>query len=326
MGLRADDPRPNDPCRWRGKNLLGEALFAVRETIRDSETGPAHPVSSSRFRFRTGNAGIHENSTAMRPGPFTAASARKGPPSEFSTYFSDAPADQSREGLEIASGVGPGLALSEHGPCLVVGTVTLDDASCTTKIATRSGGDAITPYRCVALLDTVPPKSSSNAMCWTVCFRWAPPRRRASGPAALAHGVTLANRILLRTSTSIRLSVQFFRNNEPTISLAAWACVVPPSVIIQHAVLLGYDSWMCFSTRSYRALHLRPRNKRVFGAPMLSNHVTTSVSIYTVDPIAKGGDFRLLYDGPAGVTLSDGPQLLEVILVRSNGSPALTGQ
>ena len=31
------------------------------------------------------------------------------------------------------------------------------------------------------------------------------------------------------------------------------------------------------------------------------------------------------YDGTTGVTLSDEPQLLAVNLVRSNGSPALTG-
>ena len=53
----------------------------------------------------------------------------------------DASADQSQEVVEIASGVGPGLALSEHGPCLVGGTVTLDDVSFTTKFAIHSGGD-----------------------------------------------------------------------------------------------------------------------------------------------------------------------------------------
>ena len=39
--------------------------------------------------------------------PIAAASARKGPPPEFPTYFSDALATKSREVLEIASGVGP---------------------------------------------------------------------------------------------------------------------------------------------------------------------------------------------------------------------------
>ena len=45
-------------------------------------------------------------------------------------------------------------ARSEHGPCLVGGTVTPDDVSCTTEIAIHSGGDAIAPYRCTALVDT----------------------------------------------------------------------------------------------------------------------------------------------------------------------------
>ena len=35
--------------------------------------------------------------------------------------------------------------------------------------------------------------------------------------------------------------------------------------------------------------------------------------------------FHLLYDGTVGVTLSDEPQQLEVNLVSSIGSPALTG-
>ena len=35
----------------------------------------------------------------------------------------------------MASGVAPDFALSEHGPCFVEGTVTLDDVSFTMKIA-----------------------------------------------------------------------------------------------------------------------------------------------------------------------------------------------
>ena len=69
------------------------------------------------------------------------------------------PADQSQDVLEIASGIDPVLSLSEHGPCLVEGTVTLDDVSFTAKIAIHSGGDVIAPCRCVALLDTGSPKT-----------------------------------------------------------------------------------------------------------------------------------------------------------------------
>ena len=57
--------------------------------------------------------------------------------------------------MEIASGVGLGLALSEHGPCLVGGTVTLADVSSTTRYAVHSGE----AQRCVALLDTGSPQT-----------------------------------------------------------------------------------------------------------------------------------------------------------------------
>ena len=49
------------------------------------------------------------------------------------------------------------------------------------------------------------------------------------------------------------------------------------------------------------------------------------MSADAIDPIAAEGGFHLLYDGTVGITLSDEPQPLEVNLVRSNGSPALTG-
>ena len=82
---------------------------------------------------------------------------------------------------------------------------------------------------------------------------------------------------------------------------------------------------MRFNTHSYRALPPRPDDNRAFGELTSSNHATTGVSAYAIDPIAADGGFHLLYDGTVGVSLSDEPQLLEVNLVRCNGSPALTG-
>ena len=57
----------------------------------------------------------------------------------------------------------------------------------------------------------------------------------------------------------------------------------------------------------------------------MSHHATADVSAHAIDPIAADGGFHLLYDGTVGVTLSDEPHLLEVNLLHSNGSPALTG-
>ena len=79
-----------------------------------------------------------------------------------------------------------------------------------------------------------------------------------------------------------------------------------------------------FNTRAYRALPPRPDDNRVFGELTLSNHATSSVSAYAIDPTATDGGFHLLYDGTIGVTLSDEPQLLEVNFMRSNGSPPVT--
>ena len=83
---------------------------------------------------------------------------------------------------------------------------------------------------------------------------------------------------------------------------------------------------MHFDTRSYCALLPRLHDNRVFGKLTLSHHATTGVSAYAIDPTATDGGSPLLYDGGMDVTLSGEPQLLEVNLVRSNDSPALTGQ
>ena len=79
IGLWANDPRAKGPRQWRGKILLGEALSAVREDIRDTETGLANPGSAGWFRTPMGNAGLHEVSSAPQSCSLTAASACQGP-------------------------------------------------------------------------------------------------------------------------------------------------------------------------------------------------------------------------------------------------------
>ena len=53
--------------------MLGEELSAVHDEIRDTATGLANPASTGRFRTPTGNAGIHEISSAPRSASTTAA-------------------------------------------------------------------------------------------------------------------------------------------------------------------------------------------------------------------------------------------------------------
>ena len=66
------------------------------------------------------------------------------------------------------------------------------------------------------------------------------------------------------------LSIQFLHNDQPTASLAVWTYIVP-SGAMQHAVLLGRDSCMQFSQRSYRTLPALPRDNRVLGKLTLSH-------------------------------------------------------
>ena len=90
-------------------------------------------------------------------------------------------------------------------------------------------------------------------------------------------------------------------------------------------MLLGRDSWMRFTNRTYRSLPPRPSDYRIFGELELSHHAPGGVRAYAVNPVASGGGFHLCYDGAVGVTLSDEPNFLAVNLVGSNGSQALTG-
>ena len=69
--------------------MLGEALSAVREAIRDNETASAHPAFPSRFRTCTANE-EPRNLVHAAVGPLTAASTCKASHSAFPTYFSGA--------------------------------------------------------------------------------------------------------------------------------------------------------------------------------------------------------------------------------------------
>ena len=269
------------------EKLLGEALSVVREVLRDREAGSPHPASPRRFRSPTGNSEVHQISSGSRLG--TTVGADQDP---ASAYFSDAPVNQSPEVLTIDSRCASNRALREHGPCLVGGTVTLDDVSFTTETAIHSGGDAIAPYRCTALLDTGSPKTFIRHDVLDRMLSVGTTSSACERPSSSRSWGGFAESAPLQTATHIRLSVQFFHEKEPRFSLPVWACVVPPP-IIQHAVLLGRDSWMRFNTRSYRALLPRPLNSRVLGELTLSHHATAGVAAYAVDPAASNGAFHL---------------------------------
>ena len=69
------------------KNLLGEALSAVREAIRDNSPGrrTRSPLIGSAPELRMQEPRFIVNAAAW---PLTAASARNASPSAFPTFFS----------------------------------------------------------------------------------------------------------------------------------------------------------------------------------------------------------------------------------------------
>ena len=212
IGLRANDPDAHEPHLWRGKKLLRQALSTVRDLLRHNADGLAPPSSSPRFLTSLVSEGIHY----INPTPLTrlrvSARACLGPPSECSTHSSDAPADHSPDGLAVAPCAAPTLAdtpsLPEHGPGLVGGTVTLDDASSTTKIIVHSGTTAFTVFDCVVLLDT---DSSQAFICRDVLEKilvgGAAAVNCKKGSAPRSWG-GFGKSDPLRTWTSVHVSVQ----------------------------------------------------------------------------------------------------------------------
>ena len=140
----------------------------------------ANPASPHQFCTPISPDGIPSISSAP-PRPMALARACPGRPSEFSTCFSNSPADNKHEVLAAVSGVDPSLTLSEHGPCLVGGIIALDDASFNTKVAVHSAeltlSRLLVAWRSSTL---VPHRPSSGARCWIACSRWGPHPSRAN--------------------------------------------------------------------------------------------------------------------------------------------------
>ena len=121
------------------------------------------------------------------------------------------------------------------------------------------------------------------------------------------------------------MTVQFYHNGDPSASLAVWMYIVPDATM-RCPVLLGRDSWMRFTDRSYRALRQHPTTRALGELTLLhiTNEHPSGATAYTRHPDTPETSYHLVYDGD-GLSLGPEPQLVPVNLVRSDGSPALTG-
>ena len=126
----------------------------------------------------------------------------------------------------------------------------------------------------------------------------------------------------LQTSATVRLSVQFVYDDQPTASLAVLA-YIGLSKTIQHDVFLVRDSQMRFHDHSYRTLAPRPGNNlvlREFTLPLPRLQGTTT---FIPDISVHHERFHLLYAGDPGITLCRGHRFVDVDLFAVTVPPPL---
>ena len=326
IGLRASDYRAFSPNTWRGSNLLGQTLEHVRTTLFEN-TPPSASIPLPDIvppLNQPGNT-VFEIDPTTRTRLNTVSITEYSPNTILSDFLNSAPDDHTPEVLLTNVTRGDQSLMSEQGPDLIGGVVTMDDVTFTTLPSLTSGASATSQFRCRALLDT----GSSQSFIHQGAFE----QMVATGAAVESYGRSTPPRSWsgfgshepLNTNRQARLTVQFYHNNTPSASLAVWIYIVPNKTM-RCPLLLGRDSWMRFHSRSYQTL-APASDGRVFGELTPShtfddayNSATAHIQSCDTTNVVH----QLICDSP-GMSLTSSPQLVTVNLTRLNGSPALTG-
>ena len=146
VGLRACDYRACSLSSWSGSYLvLGQTLEHVRETLY-RETTPQNSVfdvnPTTRTRLNTAPITEHPRSAIL------------------SAFMDSTPDDHAPEVLLANTPRADKPFISEQGPDLISGVVTMDVVTFTTLPSLTSGASATSQFRCRALLDTGSPNHS----------------------------------------------------------------------------------------------------------------------------------------------------------------------
>lgn len=231
-------PRPATPTDGEG-SIYSVALAA---------SAPSFVALSPQFRTPTASGGIHQTASAPSHRPFASSRTSQGPPLKCSAYFADEPADNSPEVLEFSPlGRAFPVLAALLAPCRAEGTISLDAVHVTTNTTIHSRECAAARLGSAALLDTGSPQAFTPR---DALFRMLLVRIVSAACEKFYHPRSwcgLGESAPLQTPASVRLSIQLLRTDGPMCSPAAWAWMVPPS-IIQETVLPGRDSWIRFNT------------------------------------------------------------------------------
>ena len=175
----------------------------------------------------------------------------------LSAFLDSAPDDHTPEVLLTNVTRGDQSLMSEQGPDLIGGVVTVDDVTFTTLPSLTSGASATSQFRCRALLDTGSPQSFIHQGVFEQMVATGAADEsyvRSTTPRSWSG---FGSQESLNTNRQARLTVQFYHNDTPSASLAVWIYIVPNRTM-RCPLLLGRDSWMRFHSRSYKhsRLHL----------------------------------------------------------------------
>ena len=136
IGLSACDPRASSPDSWCGQNLLGQALEYAREILRRDTTAPlCNPAPETPVpRDDTGD-------TFFEVDPATHLRLDTDPPSAntqtatLSAFTDSVPDDHAPEVRLAQEQYIDAPLISEQGPDLIGGVVTMEDATFTTLLS-----------------------------------------------------------------------------------------------------------------------------------------------------------------------------------------------
>ena len=327
IGLKACAHLASYPGTWRGSNLLGQILEHVRETLdRDTMPNVPEPLPPD-----TAGPVNHLSDIVFEIDPTTRARLNTAPVAEdphnaiLSALIDSVPEDHVLGVLLTYASHTDKVFKPDKGPDLIRVVVTKHDVMFTTLPSLTSGAYATSLFRYRALLDTGSPQS--------LIHQGAFDQMVATGAAGESYVRSTTPRSwsgfgsqeLLGKNRQARITIQFYHNNTPSASLAAWMYIVPNQTM-RCPLLLGRDSWMRFHTRSYQTL-VPTYDGRIFGEPTLSHtfdNAHNSAAAYIRSCEAPDAARDLVYDG-TGMSLATAPQLIPVNLVHLNGSPALTG-
>ena len=161
IGLRASGYRTSSPHTRRGSNLLGQTLEHVRTTLCEN-TPPSADIPLPDIVLPLNQPGdtVFEIDLTTRTRLNTVPITEYSHNTVLSAFMNSAPDDHTPEVLLTnVTRAGDQSLMSEQGPDLIGGVVTMDDVTFTTLPSLTSGASVTSQSRCRALLDTESPQS-----------------------------------------------------------------------------------------------------------------------------------------------------------------------